>query len=152
MKKITIAGIMISLVLVVVGIVISIPRKVTGSYMLCSRTGEVKEVVFDFTINKGLLSKKGITGKIVFNGVEYVSQNDTFGKGLKVKEPIGPGWFVVPTKRPIDTTKRLYIAALGEDEEYIWLHEVDDNGQNSYFGPAQSLDEIVEIEEKILGK
>lgn len=145
MKKRTIAGVVIALVLVAVGIVSSIPRKVTGSYMLCSSTGEVKEAVFDIAINRGLLSGKGNNGKIVFNGVEYISEEDAYVRG-----PSGRDRFVVPTTSPIDITKSLYLVELGDDEEYIWLQEINENGQNSYYGPAQSIEELTAIYEKIL--
>lgn len=146
MKK-RIAVVFIVMVLLLLGVLtfLSIPKHLSGNYMVCSIEGKVKKVELDITIHRGMFKSKGITGKIIFDGTEYISVEDAYKNG-----PSGRGQFVIPTPNVFDITESIYIDEIGKNMKYIWLHEVSSKGQYSYFGPAKSIGEMNEITRMIL--
>ena len=146
-KRIAVVSIVMVLLLLGVLTFLSIPKHVSENYMVCSTEGEVKKVELNITIHRGMFKNKGITGKIIFDGTEYISVEDAYKNG-----PSGRGQFVIPTLNAFDITESIYIEEIetGKNMKYIWLHEVGEKGHYSYFGPAKSIEEMNEITRMIL--
>ncbi len=143
-KRIVLVGIVALIVLIVMGVIYYAPKQISASVTVWSREGEAKEAVFDVKYHKRIFSKPKLTGKIILDDIEYVAYQDAYSK-LKTKQML----FVVPTTSPIDVTEYIRVQIVNPKMDCLWLHIVGEQGQCSYFGPAQTAEEAKEIIEKI---
>ena len=137
------------MLLIVVGIGICIyfnlSTKVYKEYNVCSYEGDVKEIILDITIKKKLFKNDIITGKLIFEGKEYFSAREVYKNWSSSRNE-----FIIPTSRPIDINDEIYLNIYDEKKEILWIHVVNQNGQCSYFGPADNLEEVGKISEEIV--
>lgn len=143
-KRIAMVGIVALIALIVMGAIYYIPKQISGSVMVWSREGEVKEVVFDVKYYKRLFSEPKLTGKIILDNTEYMAVQDVYS-AWKTNQML----FVVPTTSPVDVTEYIRVQIINPKMDCLWIHIVNEQGQCSYFGPAQTMEEAKKVMEKI---
>lgn len=136
------------------GIFIARPKHVYAEYTVCSENGDTKEVVLDVTIykkwfaNKKLLGFRKMTGKITFDGTEYVDPYGEYNKRFNLWTEGGWITFVIPGTDLMDIKqRRLYVWIKNDKLEYIMLTEdnPEEQEQYSYYGPADTVEKQKEI-------
>lgn len=158
-KKVAIIVVSVFVVLLIVlgaGIYIARPKHVYAEYTVCSAEGETKEVILDVTVHKRWFAKKKLlavwklTGKIIFDGTEYVDPYGVYNKNRELWKEGGAILFVVPTLNLIELQQQIDLSMKNEDLEDIWIHVSDGNQQASYFGPADTIERQKEIADDIV--
>lgn len=138
------------------GLYIARPKHVYAEYTVCSAEGETKEVILDVTVHKRWFAKKKLlavwklTGTITFDGTEYVDPYEVYNKNHELWKEGGSIQFVVPTLNLIELRQRIDLSMKNEELEAIWIHVSDGNRQDSYFGPADTVEEQKEISDDIV--
>ncbi len=158
-KKALIIVVSVFAVLLIVlgaGLYIARPKHIYAEYTVCSAEGETKEVILDVTVHKRWFVKKKLlavwklTGTVTFDGTEYVDPYGVYNKNRELWKEGGPIEFVVPTLNLIELRQRINFHMKNEDLEAIWIHVSDDSGQESYFGPADTVEKQKEISDDIV--
>ncbi|MCH5273066.1 MAG: hypothetical protein J1E35_05275 [Lachnospiraceae bacterium] len=99
-------------------------------------------------VNKKLLSFQKLTGKITFDGTEYVDPYGEYNKRSKLWPEGGRIQFVIPGTDSMDIKQRLYVWIKNEKLEYVMIQEVDSDNpeeQYIYYGPADTTEKQKEI-------
>lgn len=156
-KKVVIIGIVAFLLIVLgAGIYIARPKHVYAQYTVCSAEGEAKEVILDVTVHKRWFAKKKLlavwklTGKIIFDGTEYVDPYGVYNKNRELWKEGGAIQFVVPTLNLIELQQQIDLNMKNEDLEAICLRVNDGSRQVFYFGPADTVEKQKEISDDMV--
>lgn len=143
-KRIALAGIVVLIVFSVMSLLYYAPKQISASITVWSREGEAKEVVFDVKYHRRLFSEPKLTGQIILGNTEYVAVQEAYS-AWKTNQML----FVVPATSPVDVTEYIRVQLINPKMDYLWLHIVGEQGQGSYFGPAQTIEEAKKVIEKI---
>lgn len=143
-KRFIVVGVLALMLLIVIGVVYYAPKKISMKGLVWSRDGEAKEVTFDVRYHRRLFQEPKLTGTIILDGTEYVAVREVYNEWKTNRR-----MFVVPTTSPIDVTEYIYVQSIDSKLDCVWIHEVNAQGQCSYFGPAQTPEEAKQVMEKI---
>lgn len=151
LKKIAVNVFIFLLIVLGAGIFIARPKHIHAEYTVCSAEGETKEVILDVRVHKKwfakgkLLAVWKLTGKIIFDGTEYVDPYGVYNKNGTVWAEGGSIQFVVPTSDLMELRQRIDLNMKNEDLETICLNVDDGSRRVFYFGPADTVEKQKEI-------
>lgn len=120
---------------------------------VCSLDGDVLEVEFEVTLRRFLWKSAESHGKIIIDGVEYVSMNDLYPKE-SIKNNAGSHMFLIPAQYAINTWEndKIVLEPIENRLDCFMLCLVRSGETNTYYGPAMSQVEAQNVSEKWMHK
>lgn len=120
---------------------------------VCTLDGNVLEVEFEVTLRRYLWKPVESHGRIIIDGVEYVSMNDLYSKE-SIKNNAGSHVFLIPDQYAINTAQndQIFLAPIEDRLDCFMLSLVRSGETNTYFGPAASQVEAQKVSEKWMHK
>lgn len=120
---------------------------------VCTLDGDVLEVEFEVTLRRYLWKPAESHGRIIIDGVEYVSMNDLYSRE-SIKNNAGSHIFLIPGQYAISTAEndQIVLAPIEDRLDYFMLSLVRSGETDTYFGPAASQVEAQKVSEKWMHK
>lgn len=120
---------------------------------VCTLDGDVLEVEFEVTLHRYLWKPAESHGKIIIDGVEYVSMNDLYPK-QSIKNNAGSHIFLIPDQYAISTAQndKIFLAPIEDRLDCFMLSLVRSGETDTYFGPAASQAEAQNVSKKWMHK
>lgn len=114
----------------------------------CTLDGEVMELTLDISLYRHLWKPMEYHGKIMIDGVEYVSAYDLYPEMPPKSDKTF--LFYIPSSSVLDIGDYIWITPIDNYFDCFWFGISEEGATDGYFAPAASQEEAGVIAEKVL--